>query len=379
MIMPVFSSHLRGLGISHGNVGLLSSVYGISQLISGPIIGSWSDVNGRQSILCLSLVICSVAYGIMGTITSFYMFMTIRCLIGLFKHTQTLCRAFSADVVPAQEQASVHGLMNAVTSFSFMVGPIISGHVMEIENGFQVLTTSVSFIFILNATIIFLCGKTDLSNRRNITEKKDFFQKIVEVFRELYIIEWRTFWPLFTIKFLFALTGIIFFQNLGLILTELFKISPRHMGYTISFYGFVACISNLSVSHIKRIFLFNKTPLKSLTFTFCVMAITLYMLYIIDSYSIFVAGLIPLASSHALSRILMTEMILESSEESFRGSMMGASSSLAAIARILAPTVGGLIMGLGGISAPLLLSAVISAFAAILTVIYSLLNHEKSN
>lgn len=377
MIMPVFSSHLKTLGISHGSVGLLSSLYGTSQLLSSPIIGSWSDVNGRQTILCLSLIICSIAYGLMGIISSFYMFLIIRFLLGLFKHTQTLCKAFTADIVPAEKQATVHGLMNAFTSFSFMIGPVISGHIMEIENGFKVLTTSVSLIFILNVTVVMVFAKTEQSSKISQSNKNNILQKITEVFRELYVIEWSGFWPLFTIKFLFTLTGVLFFQNMGIILTEHFKLVPRYIGYTIAFYGFISCVCNLCINRIKRIFFLNKSPLKSLTFTFSVMTMTLYILYRADSYPIFVVGLIPLASSQALSRILMTEMVLDSSDENFRGSMMGASSSLSAVARILAPTLGGLITSWGGVSAPLMLSAVIAASAAILTVIYSYPNYKK--
>ncbi|XP_054281887.1 major facilitator superfamily domain-containing protein 9-like [Macrosteles quadrilineatus] len=373
LIMPMFSAHLRSLGVSHTDIGLLSSIYGATQLISGPVIGSWSDINGRSQILCLSMIICSVAYGLMGIISSFAQFFFIRCVLGSFKHTQTLSRAFISDIVPEEKQASVHGIMNAFTSFSFTIGPVISGHMMEMENGFLNLTRTVMLIFILNTTVVYIfANKTDKSfSKESYSERRKLYEDIVLVFKELYNIKWTSFWALFSVKFLFALTGMLFFQNMGVILTENFEISHKSMGYTISFYGFVSVLCNLGVGQIKHSGFLPKSNLKSLTYTFFMMAVTFCLLYVTNSYQIFVLGIIPLSSSHALTRILLTEVLLEQSDASCVGSVVGASSSITSIARILVPFISGLIISWGGVSCALLVSSVIAFGACLLTVLYT--------
>lgn len=369
MIMPVFGSHLRSLGISHALVGLLSSCYGAIQLVSGPVVGSWSDINGRRTTLVLTIVLSSVAYGLMGIVSSFYLFCAIRCLLGSFKHTQTLCRAFVADIVPEDKQASVQGLMNAFTSFSFMIGPLFSGHMMEVENGFQLLTRVVVVIFILNASVVYIfAGSEEITRKaKDVTQHKQdtFLSKLSLTFTELYSIEWRTFWVLFSVKFLFGLAGMIFFQNLGVVLTENYGITPKYMGYTISFYGFLSGICSLSVGKIKNILPTNY--LKSLMYTTSLLAITLLMLYCTKSYALFIVGLVPLATSHALTRIFLTEVLLDQSDASCRGSMMGAASSIASVARTLAPFLSGLVISWKGTSSALLLSSSIAITACLLS------------
>lgn len=378
MILPMFSYHLRAQGFSHTNIGLLKSAYGIFQLIFGPIIGSWSDVNGRQSILSLIMIICGTAYLLLGALSSFYAILMIRCVLGVFKHSQTLCRTATADIVPVNKQASVYGLINAVTAFSFMLGPFISGHVMELENGFKVLSVGVFLIYILNSTIVMLfAGNTKSPSPKRTQNNEPIPQNITLVFRELYNVEWNRFWLLFTIKFLIALSGILFFQNLELYLTEHFEITPRYVGYTMSFYGLIAGLSNVFVGTIKTIFFVNKSPLKSLSYIFGVLSLTLYGLCMVDSYPLFVIGLMPLATSQALTRTFMTEMVVESSDESVRGSVMGASGSCVAVARVVVPTLGGLMSSWGGISVPFLVSAMISLSALLLTVIFSFHEHQK--
>lgn len=373
MIMPVFGSHLRSLGISHSLVGLLSSCYGAIQLVSGPIVGSWSDINGRRSILALTIVLSSAAYGFMGIVSSFYLFFVIRCLLGSFKHTQTLCRAFVADIVPEDKQASVQGLMNAFTSFSFMIGPVFSGHVMEMDNGFQILTRVVVVIFILNASVVYVFAGSEDSIRRDSSQNRrdTFLSKLSVTLTELYSIEWRRFWVLFSVKFLFGLAGMIFFQNLGVVLTENYEITPKYMGYTISFYGFLSGICSLSVGKIKSSGILPTNYLQSLTYTTSLLASTLLLLYFSNSYAFFVVGLIPLATSHALTRIFLTEVLLEQSDTSCRGSMMGAASSIASIARTLAPFLSGLVISRLGTSSALLLSASIAFIAGLLSRFHS--------
>lgn len=380
MIMPVFGSHLRSLGISHALVGLLSSCYGVIQLVSGPVVGSWSDINGRRTTLVLTIILSSVAYGLMGIVSSFYLFCIIRCLLGSFKHTQTLCRAFVADIVPEDKQASVQGLMNAFTSFSFMIGPLFSGHMMEVENGFQLLSRVVVVIFILNASVVYIFAGSEEITRKakdNIQRKQDtFVSKLSLTLTELYSIEWGSFWVLFSVKFLFGLAGMIFFQNLGVVLTENYEITPKYMGYTISFYGFLSGVCSLSVGKIKTILPTNY--LKSLMYTTSLLAATLLMLYCTKSYALFIVGLVPLATSHSLTRIFLTEVLLDQSDASCRGSMMGAASSIASVARTLAPFLSGLVISWKGTSSALLLSSTIAITACLLSRFHLSQVHTKT-
>lgn len=376
MLMPVFSTYLRSLGISHVDIGLLSSLYGATQLFTGPIVGSWSDINGRKSILCLTMVICSLAYGLMGLVSSFYLFLLIRCVIGSLKHTQTLCRAFVADIVPADKQAAVHGLSNAFTSFSFMVAPIVSGHLMEVKNGFQYLTTLVMLIFLINAIVVFTFSSSKITKKTH--NQGGFSSQLLLVFEELYSIDWKKFWALFTIKFLFALSGMLFFQNMGVILTESFEVPPRFVGYTISFYGFSSGISNLAVGKIRKMAILPTSNLLCLRYTYSLMAATFFLLFSMPSLPLFIVCMAPLAASHALSRIFITEVMLETSDAKCRGSMMGAASSVAAIARILAPFLSGIIISRSSSFGPLLVASLFAAFSCFLVVYYSRQNHSKS-
>uniref|UniRef100_A0A1B6LC57 Major facilitator superfamily (MFS) profile domain-containing protein n=2 Tax=Graphocephala atropunctata TaxID=36148 RepID=A0A1B6LC57_9HEMI len=378
MILPVMSTHLRGLGISYVDIGLLSSMSGTTQLIFGPIIGSWSDIQGRHTVLLLTTIVCSAVYGLMGVVSSFYLYLILNCVLGAVQHTMMLCQAYIADIVPADKQSTVNGLTNAFMSFSFMIGPIIGGHVMEIDNGFQYLTAVVCIMLMFSATTIFLFGNEGKISKRNQTEKVGIYSKIFKIFKDLLFIDWKRYWVFFSLKFLFALSGMLFFQNMGIILIESFDLTPRYMGYTISFYGFVSLISNLNAGRIKNLAIFPKNNYESLTYMFCIIAVTFYWLYSVDNCILFLAGLVPLAASNALAEILMTEVLVGQTDAGSRGSMMGVSTSVGAIVQILAPFLSGLIASQGGVSSALKVSSIISATAGLITLRSSRQPHVKS-
>lgn len=53
---------------------------------------------------------------------------------GLFKHSQTISKAYLAEVIPPDKRASVYGQFNAVSSIGFIVGPTVGGHLAELSS-----------------------------------------------------------------------------------------------------------------------------------------------------------------------------------------------------------------------------------------------------
>lgn len=46
---------------------------------------------------------------------------------GVFKHSQTMCRAVLVDITRIQDRSQVFGTFNATSSMGFIVGPMLGG------------------------------------------------------------------------------------------------------------------------------------------------------------------------------------------------------------------------------------------------------------
>lgn len=126
LIIPLVAGHVRQMGGNHLYVGLLGSIYAGFQLGSGPFIvssssaitlvfmhfkledtiiynhknifqGSLSDLKGRKTILTMTLLMCGIAYTVLGLTSSIFVIMVIRAVLGTYKnqlisiHTQIIC------------------------------------------------------------------------------------------------------------------------------------------------------------------------------------------------------------------------------------------------------------------------------------------------
>lgn len=68
----------------------------------------------------------------------------------MFKHSQSISKSLLADLLPTDKQSGVHGHFNSVSSAGFILGPVVSGHVMEMAGGFYTVTCLCGLIFLLN-------------------------------------------------------------------------------------------------------------------------------------------------------------------------------------------------------------------------------------
>lgn len=108
---------------------------------------------GRKNIFLVSCVIIGSCYAFIGLITSLYMILLLRAIVGVFKHSQVLTRAIIVDQVPEEKQPLVFGRLKSVIGISFSLGPIIGGHLTEIDNGFTYIALCAGALFACNTGI----------------------------------------------------------------------------------------------------------------------------------------------------------------------------------------------------------------------------------
>ncbi|XP_072018267.1 major facilitator superfamily domain-containing protein 9-like [Amphiura filiformis] len=82
LLMPLVSHHARELGVSPTTVGMILSIYGTLQLISGPFVGRWSDVSGRRFVLLFCLFMTGIGYFLTSLATTVLFLVLSRIPLG---------------------------------------------------------------------------------------------------------------------------------------------------------------------------------------------------------------------------------------------------------------------------------------------------------
>ncbi|XP_019877523.2 major facilitator superfamily domain-containing protein 9-like [Aethina tumida] len=358
LTFPLFSTHLKDLGASHFTIGLFSSAYGGIQVLSGPIVGSWSDVRDRKSVLQITTLLCCFLYGTLGIPDSILIIFLIRCLLGVFKHTQTLTKAILTDFVPASHNIAVFGKSSAYANLGFIIGPLIGGYLSQFDHGFMYVCSITAVLFVFN-----LCIVSNLPNEQKTKDqhgsllvgiKKEFSKTI----KELKDIDWKVHWISFFLKFLTGLSMSTYFTNQALYLRERYELSQKDIGYTISFHGFIGMFVSFFINHIDKLYKHDASGFQQLGHFYALASACFLCIYFSPNVFMFMLCLIPLAISSTVLRVLGMNLLLKQCEPSKRGSLTGASNSVMSIARFVTPLLTGIVAQTMGENSVILLAVI---------------------
>ncbi|KAM6985102.1 major facilitator superfamily domain-containing protein 9 [Aplochiton taeniatus] len=395
MIIPLLSHHVKALGASPTVAGIVGSTYGILQLFSSTIVGSWSDVVGRRYSLLSCLLLSALGYGLLGMSTSITLFVLARIPIGLFKHSLSICRALLSDLVTESERPLVMGHFNAASSVGFIVGPVVGGYLTEHEGGFYTSSFTCAAIFLLNAGLVVMLPWSEASAQRTDANSNTSFspgchdnnvrnsvhldgshrnhhhrpasapateaglekhqggarwgemsllqpawRQLSSVVSKIRTVASSEMWDLFLIRLLMAISIMLYYSNFSLAMEERFALKPKTTGYLISYSSTLGALAGGLVGPVTKLY-GNDMPALLLHST--VLTCLLILLYAAapSVWEVLLSSTF-FAISTSIGRTCITDLELQRGGVHASGTLIGAGQSVTAVGRILAPLLSGL-------------------------------------
>ncbi|XP_021377409.1 major facilitator superfamily domain-containing protein 9-like isoform X2 [Mizuhopecten yessoensis] len=371
MVIPLISNHARDLGASPTVAGFIGSVYGCLQLFSSPVVGRWSDVSGRKYCLLWSLFFSACGYMSLGFSTSLIALFLARIPLGIFKHSQSIAKSLLADMLPTDRQSAVHGHFNSVSSIGFILGPVVSGHIVEMAGGFYSVTFLCGAIFLLNGVLVWCCfpdvksKSHDLARDESSTSLQklgsDEFNFNPKQLFQLKSLSWSAFWDLFLVRFCLGLSLLLFRSNFSLMLREKFDTSPKGLGYIISYSAIVSALCGLLAGKLSRYYRNDNRLYKHLA---VIMTLTMILFVFTSTFWCYVLLLVPLSFASMNLRVVGISLLISRGGTQEIGALIGLSQSIMSIARMLAPLLSGILLEVSP-SGPPLVGAGMAALAVL--------------
>ncbi|KAM3967172.1 major facilitator superfamily domain-containing protein 9 [Aphomia sociella] len=380
LVVPQLGNYALKLGCNQLLIGTMGALYSASQLISGPMIGSWSDLKGRKPTLLLTLVLCIFAYPLLGITTTVVSFFAIRSFLGLIKQTQLLVKALAPDYeTDSTKQSVVFGKLATLSGVGMSLGPVIGGHIMEAfpDNGFTVITSISGCLYLVNASLIKRLPDTN-NEKQNKSEKKNnvspsilnsITKSLKESVEEFYKVDWSVYWDVFVFKLLMTLCMGMYFNNYGLFLKTKHDASPRQLGYIIAFQGGISSLCTYFIGYINKLYANKQNFSKRMNHVFTALTIGLLGMALAPNILFYILFAIPLALSGAVGRIVNLEMIMSKGENDHRGSVIGATSSVRSLSGVVTPMFVGIVGEYLGIQFVLYFAALFGFMGVIMSYI----------
>lgn len=193
-------------------------------------------------------------------------------------------------------------------------------------------------------------------------------EEILHAVRHLASVDWPTYWDIFALKFLLAISQATFTANYFVNVQETFNVSPKWAGYTISFQGLVSASASLLAGWVDEKLYKNDSTFRQRNFHgFLVLSLSFMGLFFSPSLALFMFWIIPFRASTSLLRIAGTDMVLKRCAPTQRGSLVGTGNSITNIARLVAPLLAGIMGDLYGTRSSILLSIIMSTFGMIIS------------
>uniref|UniRef100_A0A1A8HIG9 Major facilitator superfamily domain containing 9 n=2 Tax=Nothobranchius korthausae TaxID=1143690 RepID=A0A1A8HIG9_9TELE len=364
MIIPLLSHHVKALGASPTVAGIVGSTYGILQLFSSTVVGSWSDVVGRRYSLLTCLLLSALGYSLLGTSTSITLFVLARVPVGLFKHSLSICRALLSDLVSEPERPLVMGHFNAASSVGFILGLVFmlpwsktladrseancsnnsskcchdQNYNKSVQNGSHT-----------KGQPVVLTADTEASSRsswkhhprwRRVSLLQPAWRQLSSVSSRIHMVAFSDMWDLFLVRLLMAVAIMLYYSNFSLAMEERFSLKPKVTGYLISYSSTLGALSGFLVGPVTQLYrsnmpalLLHSTMLTCLLIFLYSTAPSVWQVVLTSTF---------FAISTTIGRTCITDLELQRGGVQASGTLIGAGQSVTAVGRVLAPLLSGL-------------------------------------
>lgn len=155
LIIPVLPQLANNFKLNYFSLGILMSAYSLAQFFAAPILGYFSDLYGRKTILILSKLGTCVSYIILAFSNSYWLFLCARLLDGFTGGNIAVARAYITDITTEKNRAKGMALIGISFGLGFIIGPAIGGFLHNGARG-QIITSFIAASLSLIASLITL-------------------------------------------------------------------------------------------------------------------------------------------------------------------------------------------------------------------------------
>ncbi len=382
LILPLLPFYAEEYGATPWIVGLLTASYAAAQLIGAPILGRLSDRYGRRPVLLLSIFGTFVGFLLLGLAdpigrglaASFALpanavilaiLFTSRVLDGLTGGNISVAQAYITDVTDAQSRAKGLGLLGAAFGLGFIIGPAIGGVLSS--RGYSVPAFAAAGLAFLNLLSVYFWLPESLT-----AEGRDRRASFAAT-RQRPSFSARALWaainrprvgPLLHIRFFFGLAFATFQTVFPLYAQYRLSLDARQTGFILTYVGVLAAlvqggaIGLLTRRFSERNLIFSST---------IIMAAALLAWAFTGSVPLLLVVLIPLAFAGGVLGTVINSALTKAVYPEEIGGTLGLAASIESATRVIAPSMGGYLLGAFGAWAPGIASATIMAWVVSFT------------
>lgn len=373
LILPLVPFYAGAYGASAVVAGLLIASYAAAQFIGAPLLGRLSDRYGRRPVLLVSILGTALGFLLLAGAEPLGQFLSnfgpaalmgqnriiltllfiSRIVDGLTGGNISVAQAYIADVTDEQHRARGMGLIGAAFGLGFIFGPVIGGTLSLW--GYAVPAFAAAGLATLNLSAVFMWLPESLTAARRAAvsgKARPIFD--ISTLREA--LQHPRVSPLLYTRFFYGLAFATLETIFPLYAQYHLALDERMTSYILAYVGLlIVLVQGLAIHRLTVRYQENQLIMVGLlllapSLLGWALAPNVLVLLIVLAPLALAGGILNTSLNSALSKAVYAEEV---------GGMMGLSTSLESLTRVLAPALGGYLLYRLGASAPGIFGAVL--------------------
>ncbi|WP_101759060.1 MFS transporter [Oceanicoccus sp. KOV_DT_Chl] len=354
IIIPILPFMAPQLGASYTDVFMITAIYSLCTAVINPFWGKMSDRFGRKPVLLVCLGGACVSYLMLAFCTTLIAVYLVRAFAGLMAGNFGVASAMVADMTDAENRAKGMGMIGAAFGLGMTIGPGLGGVLSGVEANFVIpsfVAAGLSFVAML-CGMFFLKESLDVESRaENARHSKANPLSILGMLRQ-------------TGNMLLVLQYLLLNSCVSL-MTVMFPIwtgallgwTPVEVGYTLVVQGFImALMQGTLIGPLSKFF----GELRFLLMGIGLLVVgTLLASQAMTVSTIVISFFVSLTGATFCTPV-MNSITTKRTPPQLRGRMLGLTSSMGAMGRVVGPAVGALMMKFSGFEAAWLFAATVA-------------------
>lgn len=351
IIIPLSPYLARVFGATPFQVGLLMAVFSAMQFLFSPVWGRISDRVGRRPVLLISILGTALAHVFFYMAPSLIFLFVARTLAGIFSANISTAMAYIADVTNEKDRSKNMGLIGAAFGLGFICGPVLGGVVSVYGESFPALIAAAISFFNFGFAFFVLKESLPIEKRRH-SERKSRVKNIVEKLKRPVV--GSLLFGLFATSFSMANME----ATLFLFVHDRFGWSAQMASYGFAYVGI--CIA-ITQGLIVRKVLPRVGERWMLVSGFLFFTLGMLLVGVSDSIAVLTVAMTVLALGNGFVTPSLNGALSLLTSAHEQGEVLGVGHSLAALARIFGPPLGGFLYMKLAQTAPFLFAGALGA------------------
>ena len=352
IIIPVLPYYAEAFGADPTLVGLLIASYSAAQLVGAPFLGRFSDRYGRKPVIMFSIVLGFLGYIFLGLATSLWIVFLSRIIAGIAGGNLSVAQAYIADTTDTRDRARGMGLIGASFGLGFILGPAIGGTLSVY--GFTTPFYAAAALELVNLLMV----AAWLREPSGIERRAPTSRPLLGISPLKDLLKHPMVGRLLQIRLLYLLAFTMFEAMFILYAEHRFGLDAQLTSYLLVYIGLIVVfVQGVLIGKLTSRF----SEWQLIVAGLAMITLALLGWALTNNLLILLAVLAPMAMSAGILNTVISSALSKVVGRDEVGEVMGISTSIGSLTRIVGPTIGGVVFQQLGTGAPGIAGAVLTA------------------